>query len=219
VLTSDAAHVAPLRYLAAIEHAYREALQADPGYAGFLVKTPNHPAWKTCYGPLTGYTLAELAEYVPELPRHIPQRARAAELTRQGFGRNVSIFRALGPDGKLAVGWLHRHATATFEEFQEAVRDYAQALNAAFAVPLPGNELRHIIKSVAKHTWQRWAQARQVFVARQAARGQKSGKVRREARVEDREMARLLKAQGVSYRQIAQQLGVGVMTIYDWFKS
>ena len=41
VCTSDAARPAPLRYLSAIEAAYRQRLNADPLYTGLITKNPD----------------------------------------------------------------------------------------------------------------------------------------------------------------------------------
>ncbi|MCG9115921.1 replication initiation protein [Laribacter hongkongensis] len=46
VCTTDAARIAPMRYLAAIERAYTEKARADFAFAGSLAKNPLHPSWR-----------------------------------------------------------------------------------------------------------------------------------------------------------------------------
>ena len=53
---------APLRYLCAVEAAFRESLQADQGYAGLITKNPAHPLWRTLRGNRLAYDLGELAD-------------------------------------------------------------------------------------------------------------------------------------------------------------
>lgn len=55
----------PLRYLCAIEFAFRDKLQADRDYSGLLTKNPIHSDWHTLYhNPLRFYELEELAGWV-----------------------------------------------------------------------------------------------------------------------------------------------------------
>jgi hypothetical protein len=66
VCTSDLAHEKPLRYLAAIQQAYTEKLQADVNYSGLIAKNPfsqNH--WHVIPCAIHAkYTLDDLAEWV-----------------------------------------------------------------------------------------------------------------------------------------------------------
>jgi len=78
---------APMRYLCAVESAFRARLQADQGYSGLITKNPVHPLWKTLRGPQLGYELGDLADWV-DLPKHIPKR-KPEEV---GLGRNVTVF-------------------------------------------------------------------------------------------------------------------------------
>jgi hypothetical protein len=83
---------APLRYLCAVEAAFRAKLDADQDYAGLLTKNPVHPLWRTLRGPRLDYDLGELAEYV-DLPKHIRKRGKKPE--EIGLGRNVTVFEDL----------------------------------------------------------------------------------------------------------------------------
>lgn len=156
---------APLRYLCAVEAAFRAALHADQGYSGALTKNPVHDRWKVWWGPRSGYDLAELAEYV-DLPKFIPRR-KPEEV---GLGRNVTLF-----------DHLRLHAYRKIKQYK-ALGDYAgwrahlngQALarNGDFVAPLDGQEVWHIVKSVSKWTWQRFniEKSDKKFSERQSAR-------------------------------------------------
>jgi Replicase family/Primase C terminal 1 (PriCT-1) len=149
VITSDAARAAPLRYAASVEQGYRDALRADPGYAGLITKTPDHEAWATRWGR-GPYTLEELADYLPTLPTVRAKRAEAS-----GLGRNVSLFEGLRK-------WAYR-ARVRFDdadEWHEAVRCHALGINGGFSNPLPANEVKATAKSVAGWVWQRFNAAK-----------------------------------------------------------
>ena len=58
VLTSSMeARQAPLRYLNAVEAAFRAKLDSDDGYSGLITKNPAHPLWWTICGPELAYEL------------------------------------------------------------------------------------------------------------------------------------------------------------------
>ena len=59
----------PLRYLCAVEAAYRAKLDADQGYSGLLTKNPTHGRWMELRGPRAGYTLEELPHHID--PEHL----------------------------------------------------------------------------------------------------------------------------------------------------
>lgn len=172
VLTGDGARDAPLRYLCAVESAYRQRLQADPGYSGLITKNPMHPLWRVFPGTGHLYELAELAEYV-DLDRYKPKRGKVEEI---GLGRNCTLF-----------DWLRQWAYVAVRQHREArnfvlwqAQAYGKALtrNGDFANPLDPRECWHIAVSVAKWTWTRDSGARARFVERQRWRGRKGGRPR-----------------------------------------
>jgi hypothetical protein len=207
---------APMRYLCAIESAFREKLQADPGYSGLITKNPAHPLWRVLKGPQRGYELGELAEWV-DLPKHAPKR-KPEEV---GLGRNVILF-----------DWLRQYAYRQIRHYKGDVRNFvvwqshlnAKALerNGDFMQPLMANEVWHIAKSVSKWTWRRFdlAASDARFSALQAHRGRQggvaSGAARLAAGEDKRASARLMRAQGMSLRAIAEALGVPKSTVGDW---
>lgn len=173
VITTDAARAAPLRYAAAVEQGFRDALRADAGYANFITKTPGHEAWATRWGRAEGYTLEELADYLPHgLPKVIKKRAEAS-----GLGRNVSLFEALR-------SWAYsaRFKFMDVNEWHQAVADQAKRLN-TYGEPLPANEIKATAKSVATWVWTRLGHgpAGQAFIDRQTRKSKMAATARQSA--------------------------------------
>jgi hypothetical protein len=172
---------APLRFLCAVESAFRAKLEADPGYSGLITKNPAHPLWRVLRGPRLSYELGELAEWV-DLPRHLPRR-KPEEV---GLGRNVTLF-----------DWLRGYAYRNIRHFKGDVRNFvlwqshlnnkALQRNGDFLHPLDPREVWHIAKSVSKWTWRLFdleaSDAR--FRELQAARGRRSGEVRRRGSISE----------------------------------
>lgn len=231
VCRTSAARLKPLRYLAAIEGALCRQLEADPGFAGLITKNPLHEAWETLVVHDHQYTLAELAEPL-DLTAAANENAYRGDT---GVGRNVTTFDAArlwaysairdywGPDG--------------FDRWHCAIAAKVAEVNCQFPTPLPFSELKAIAKSISNWTWQRFTPAglhelieRTHTPELQAARGRKStnqaqagiasGQARREASLEASEsiraMARLMRTQGMSYRAIAEALGVHRATLHRW---
>lgn len=224
VATSDAARVAPLRYLHAIEGAMLDALMpygADPDFGGLIVKNPTHDQWRTHWGPPHLFELSELAEWV-DLKKFKPKRAMLKELEGYGVGRNVTIFNALGPEGKWAYSAIRRYRGEPYAAWETAVLLKAEELNGEFSTPMSFNEVRHIARSVAKWTWKHDKAHAVEFSRRQAYRGKKGGEASGRSRLAASEgrrvSARLMAAQGVPKAKIAQELGVHRDTIYQWLK-
>jgi len=203
---------APLRYLCAVEAAFRAKLEADSGYSGLITKNPAHPLWRVLKGPQRGYELGELAEWV-DLSKHAPRR-KPEEV---GLGRNVSLF-----------DWLRQYAYRHIRHYKGDVRNFvvwqshlnSRALlrNGDFQHPLDGREVWHIARSVSKWTWRRFdidaSDAR--FSALQAHRGRASGEARLAASEDKRASARLMRAHGMTQQAIADALGVPRRTVSYW---
>ena len=140
----------PMRYLCAVEAAFRAKLQADQGYSGLMTKNPGHELWRVLRGPRMAYDLAELAEWV-DLPKFIPKR-KPEEV---GLGRNVTIFESLRQ-----YAYRHiRHYKGDIRNFvlwQAHLNAKALERNGDLIHPLTGNEVWHIAKSVSKWTWNRF---------------------------------------------------------------
>jgi hypothetical protein len=215
---------APLRYLAAIESAMREVLRADQGYSGLITKNPAHPIWKTYRGPRIGYELRELAEALEaigvDVRKHRPNTARAAE--QAGLGRNCCLFDRLRHWAYVAVRAYRAERKAgqieAWNRWMSACNTRALEYNGDFRYPLDGREVWWVARSVAKWVWRMDAQAEREFRARQASKGRKGGLAKGLANEDRRASARLMRASGQSYQQIADALGVSRRTVIYWCK-
>ena len=213
---------APLRYLCAVESLMRERLQADAGYSGLITKTPGHARWLLLRGPRLAYDLDELAEYLPGLEKHRPKR-RAEEV---GLGRNVTLFDALRKWAYKGIRGYWGGGLDGWNAWVSAVNSKGLIYNADFQHPLEGREVWHIAKSVAKHTWARFtpekfsqwqaAQGRKNSAEAQAAKGKASGKARLSASEDKRSSARLMRASGMTFQAIADELGVSKGIVHKW---
>lgn len=204
----------PMRYLCAIEQAFREKLEADSGYAGLMTKNPAHPLWRVLRGPQLAYELVELAEWV-SLPKHLPKR-KPEEI---GLGRNVTVFE-----------WLRQYAYRNIRRYKNDVRNFllwqshlnhkALERNGDLLVPLAGNEVWHIAKSVSKWTWNKFdiEASDNRFRELQAYRGRMGGVAKGAANEDKRVSARLMAAKGMSQRAIAQELRSSVGAINAWLR-
>jgi hypothetical protein len=197
------AHLKPLRYAAAIEYAIREKLDADYGYAGFIVKNPLHAHWSVHCPQEAPYSLGWLADYV-DLDR-IDYRKRPADY---GLGRNVTVFNSLRT-------WAYRAVLQewrSFEVWHQACKDRAQCYN-SFPCPLPDSEIRATAKSVARYTWEHFS--KEQFSAIQAYRGKqgglKSGAARREKMDEKAQM--IMTFEGLPSSVVASMTGIPAGTI------
>ena len=86
--------------------------------------------------------------------------------------------------------------------------------------PLDQRETYHIAKSVAHWVWIKFdieASDRR-FSARQAQRGRRGGIAKGKAYEQKRASARLQRSTGVSYNQIAAELGVSRRSVINWCK-
>lgn len=208
VCTSDAARMAPLRYLAAVEYAYIAKVRADCAFTGPLAKNPLHPGWllwEPANAPV--YELGYLAEFVDLTSKRLPRAP--------GVGRNCDLFDGLRDWAYSAVREFWRpHGE---ERWRAAVRLQAEALN-TFSVPLGGTEVAGIARSVARYVWRRFSPAefREVQAARGRRGGIASGAARLTASEDKRVSARLMATNGMSIRSIADELGVGKSTVARW---
>jgi hypothetical protein len=203
----------PLRYLCAIEAAFRAKLQADSGYTGLITKNPAFPLWRVLRGPRVCFELGELADYV-DLPKFAPKR-KPEEV---GLGRNVTLFDAVRHYAYREVKGYKRAQQCAYVYWQKDIYDQAMNRNGDFMQPLCHREVYHVAKSVAKWTWQKFdieaSDAR--FSKLQAHRGKLGGLAKGLANEDKRASARLMAANGYSIRAIAEALQVGKSTVGDW---
>lgn len=234
VTTTSAGRLAPLRYLAAVEHELRRAIGGDVGYAGLITKNPLHSSWELVPGPGHLWSLGELAAAV-DLRAANARNYRKEPEEAGGFGRNVSLFNELRHWAYTAIRefWM----PGGLGRWSEAVLAEAERINARFPAPLPFSEIKASAKSVSKWTWNHITPAglqelieRTHTPEKQAERGKKatnqaeiaglggksSGAARRLSREQDRTTARLMRAQGRPYREIATELGVSIGSVHSW---
>lgn len=210
VVSSDAARAAPLRLAAAIQAAYTDALGADVNYSGLICKNPLHPDWQVLWfyrGEHDLYSLGDLADYV-ELSRFCDRRRRVSDV---GLGRNCTLFERLRQWAYRAVRGYWR--PGGFADWQAAVVSKAGSYN-TFPEPLQSAEVRAVAKSVGKWVWQRFTPTE--FRAAQGRRGRRKGA---KVRASLMPMAQEMRAQGLSLRAIAAELGVSYQTVSNWLKA
>lgn len=139
VATTPNSRSKPMEYLEATQHAIRNKVGGDIGYAGYLTKNPMHPSWHVITWNRR-YDLGELAEYIDldTAPRRLQNDA---------LGRNATLFESL----RL---WAYRHVekAESFAQWQLQCERMAHALN-SFDDPLPNGEVRNTARSVSKWTW------------------------------------------------------------------
>ena len=207
VCTSPNGRRHPIRYLAAIEAAYVQAVKGDRGFNGPAGKNPLHERWKL-WEPANAarYELSVLAEHVGELPAWLPRKREAS-----GLGRNCSLFEELSQWACRAVRSYWRAGGE--DQWQTAVWDMAEAINAGFLEPLPGGEVRRLARSVSRWVWRHTTPAG--FRERQAAVGALKGQQLRNEKLPE---AIVMHGQGLSNKAIATALGVSAPTIANWLK-
>jgi len=221
VACSEAARIAPLRYLAAVEKAYLAKLEpfgADAGFAGLMVKNPTHSHWNAFWGRLSFWSLEELASYV-ELDKFTPKHASDKNIQLVGVNRNVTLFNELGPEGKWAYSEVRKYRSESSDAWFEAVLEKALEMNGEFPVPMSFNEVKAIAKSVSSWTRKHDKYAHQKFLARQSFKGKRSGEARLLASTDKRATALIMHAKGMYQKHIAAELEVSERTIRNWLSK
>ncbi len=216
VCTSDAARLGPLRYLAAIEAAYRNAVNGDRGYSGLLTKNPVHPdAWQVDWLEPRAYTLAELAEPVT-LPK-LSSRKALPPVEPIGLGRKVLTFDTVRHWAYVAI---RQYWALGADAWHRAVRQKVDEIGQSFEDPLPESHRRSIAKSIAKWTWRNTTPESFALLieatptpAVQALSGRQKGAQKREEKMA--EALAMLDA-GQSLRDVAKAVGVSPKTIGNW---
>jgi hypothetical protein len=164
---------APQRLLSVVERGFSMQLGADPGYAGFLAKTPFHRDWITMRCRDRPFELRELALHI-DVDAVIKKTRGAPEM---GVGRNCTIFDELRV---VAYSEVRRFKSdgAEFSVYHNRLMAIAAGLNAnpAFIAPLHHSELAGIVRSVARWTWRKYSPAQ--FSQIQSIRGKRGNSIR-----------------------------------------
>lgn len=218
VTTSEYASQKALRYLAAVERAYRIALGADAGYSGLITRNPYKS--RTLCLHTRKYDLFELTDWLKNDLGHYAER----ETVVAGLGRNVTLFDRVRVWAYTNIRLYRvKERSKLFETWHKEVLDYSLSINAQFPTPLAFNEVKATAKSIAKYCWGRDSDAQLAFSKRQSERGVLGGKAsgiaRSKANEDKRIQARLLAAKGISTRKIAAELYVNQSTVSRWLKE
>lgn len=186
---------AAARYAESVYRAYRDKLGADTGYARLVTKSPWSGAWRTTVWRAESYTLSELADYVDLSAGSLRGRLSGKLEERLGVGRNAATFESLRHWSYAAIAAYWR--PAGYDAWYTAVLDEAERIAQNVCAGdskgmLPWSEIKATAKSVARWTWKRLSPAgRADLIARthtselQAARGRRSGEVRRAGSVSE----------------------------------
>lgn len=159
VLTTDfGGRQAALRYLAAVEAAYRAKLDGDDGFSGLITKNPVHPHWELLRGvpdAVRGYDLDYLADFV-DLAKFKPYVGRT-NLEAVGLGRNCTVFNVVSR-------WAYRNVLEfkrqgfTLAGWHKAVYERCASVNGDFPTPMMEKEAKCIAKSISNWVWTRFTE-------------------------------------------------------------
>lgn len=206
VLTQRAAHLAPLRYAAAVDIALTALLGSDPGFAGLIGKNPLHPRWRTIFLRNELYELDELAEHL-DLGEY-KHKSDIKDLPGIGLGRNCSLF-------DIVRFWAYRNvprmmATKSWPFIADKCIDYARENN-NFDCPLPDSECKSIGTSVAKWVTRNMSpQSAREWHTMKAKKGRKNAQDKAQKRLG---YAMIAAYEGKNRTEIANELGVSVVTV------
>lgn len=156
VLTADfGGRQAALRYLAAVEAAYRAKLDGDDGFSGLITKNPVHPHWELLRGvpdAVRGYDLEYLADFV-DLAKFKPYVGRTNS-EAVGLGRNCTVFNVVSR-------WAYRNIRGFKCEqgitaWKREVLHQCLNVNGDFPCPMMLKEVQCIAKSISNWVWNRF---------------------------------------------------------------
>lgn len=191
----------PQRYCRAVKEALTVKLDADLGYSGFLVKNPLHESWRTLSFETNLYELNDLHDYLDLKPTSFTHNQTDVQL-----GRNVTLFNELR---QWSYKYYRLNNYPTYEQWLPEVMQKAIQLNINFRQPLTEAELKNTARSIAKYCVKNFSAAQ--FSRIQSARGRKGGR----PRISDETVKEIkrLKAEGLSQRNIAKELGLSLPTV------
>lgn len=191
-----------IRYFASVQKALRLALGADKSYGGNLVKNPCHTSHEVYLtGAKPSYTLSDLAE---NLDLELYQAQEPAN--DEGYGRNYSVFQHVRPHG-------YALASAPYSEIVRQLQPIAEHYNQCFDVPLFPNELKHIVRSIARYcTRKDFTASHKAWSELQSHRSKK----RWGDNTDKQKQAQIWASEGVKIGVIAERLSVSPRTLTRW---
>lgn len=93
-------------------------------------------------------------------------------------------------------------------------------MNQRFDVPLNPNEVKHIIRSIARYCARMdFTASYKAFSKLQATRGAKGGRAKGKSYDEKRQQAKELYEQGLNKSEIARRLGVSRRSVINWLSN
>lgn len=195
------AKTAPIRYLARVQRGMVRELGADASYGGNLMKNPLSETWRTYIttAPQEGYTLKHLAQFV-----NLDDVAEAAN--DDGFARNCTLFDKLRQYG-------YKCPSSVYSVLIEHLTPIASDINSEFPEPLFPNEVKHIVRSIARYCSRRdFTDSHKEFSKLQTKRIT----MRWGDNTEKKLQAQMLADEGMKIAVIAEQLGVTARTLTRW---
>lgn len=195
--------VKAMRYLASVQKALAIALGADRGYGGNLIKNPLSREHETyiVQGVQPSYTLEELANYLDLEPYE-----QANAVNDSGYGRNCTLFDELRHIA-------YKLPNKSYRAVESHLTPLADDINNRFDIPLLPNEVKHIIRSIARYCSRTdFTESHKAFSELQRARVTK----RWGDSTDKQRQARQMYAEGVKKTDIAKQLGVTPRTLTNW---
>lgn len=224
--------VKAMRYLASVERALALAYGADKGYSGNLIKNPCYvkanaskeklPLWidedeyeengerdehetYIIHGVQSSYTLDDLACQLDLEPYQ-----QATAVNDAGFGRNCTLFDELRHIA-------YKLPDKSYRDVESHLKGIADDINNRFDVPLLYNEVKHIIKSIARYCSKKdFTESHKRFSELQAYRGAKGGKAKGDAYAKQKQLAIELYEKGMKKKDIAEKVGVTPRTLTNW---
>jgi hypothetical protein len=197
-----------LRFAAAVDHGLAHKLDADMSYVGILAKNALHKQWQVLETVAASYELHELAEYVDVKLLNTPIK----KLPEYGLGRNSMLFDDVSKWAYKAI----RQGWPDYNRWYAAVLSRTEMLNAQFKNSMDYNEYKHIAKSIAKWTFDKFS--KRGFAEWQSNNGKKSGVARAKKSEDKRIKAIEMRVIGHSQKAIAIELDVNQSTIARWLK-
>lgn len=159
VCLTDAARRGPVRLLARVETGLCDVLGGDIAYAGRLTKNPVYECeyQATLWGEdYPTYGLRELAGALDSL-HALPSWDDPAPRKNSGVGRNVDVFDRTRSWSYRAIKRYWSDGRPAWGEAVEAKATYLNLdLEREGREPLPEQEIKHLARSIAKWTWQRF---------------------------------------------------------------
>jgi len=132
----------PINYVSAVYYALRLALGADAGYVGNLIKCPfDTDIWNVYISGRKDYELKDLADVLDlEI---LPKTSDNDDI----FGRNKALF---DHTRHIAYPMAQEHS---YKTLLAALLPIATAYNATYPIPLFGNEVYTLCKSISRYCY------------------------------------------------------------------